>query len=59
MSSNPVADEKKLDEIINTLQLDEKDEERIRIFILVISLTAQASATKKLARKIANEYSEQ
>lgn len=57
-SSNPVADEKKLDEIINTLELDDKDEERIRIFILVISLTAQASATKKLARKIANEYSE-
>ena len=53
------ADEKKLYEIINTLQLEDKDEERIRIFILVISLTAQASATKKLARKIANEYSDQ
>jgi len=58
-SSNPVADEKKLDEIINTLELDDKDEERIRIFILVISLIAQASATKKLVRKIANEYSEE
>lgn len=57
-SSNLVADEKKLDAIINTLKLDDKDEERIRIFILVISLTAQASATKKLARKIANEYSD-
>ena len=54
---NSVADEKKLDNIINTLELDEKDEERIRAFILVISLIAQASAIKKVVRKIANEYS--
>lgn len=52
-----VVDEKKLNGIINTLELDEKDEDRIRIFILVISLIAQASATKKLVQKIANEYS--
>ena len=36
--------------------LEEKDEERIRIFILVISLVAQASVIKKLVQKIANEY---
>ena len=54
---NSVADEKKLDNIINTLELDDKDEERIRAFILVISLIAQASAIKKVVRKIANEYS--
>ena len=54
---NSVADEKKLDNIINTLELDEKDEERIRAFILVISLIAQASAIKKVVQKVANEYS--
>ena len=54
---NSVADEKKLDEIINTLELDDKDEERIRRFILVISLVAQASAIKKLVQKIANDFS--
>ena len=54
---NSVADEKKLDEIINTLELDKKDEERIKIFMLVISLIAQASATKKLVQKIVGEYS--
>lgn len=54
---NSVADEKKLDEIINTLELDDKDEERIRQFILVISLVAQASAIKKLVQKIANDFS--
>jgi hypothetical protein len=57
--ANSVVDEKKLDEIINTLELEEKDEERIRIFIIVISLIAQASATKKLVQKIVNECSEE
>jgi len=55
--TNTVADERKLDTIINTLELDKKDEERIKIFMLVISLIAQASATKKLVQKIVSEYS--
>lgn len=54
--AKPIADDKKLDEIMNNFDLDEKDEERIRVFISVISLIAQASAIKKLVQKIANEY---
>ena len=54
--SNPIGNDEKLDEIMNSLELDEKDEERIRIFILVISLVAHASVIKKLVQKIANEY---
>ncbi|MBE6049211.1 MAG: DUF1836 domain-containing protein [Clostridium sp.] len=54
--AKPIADDKKLDEIMNNFDLDEKDEDRIRVFISVISLIAQASAIKKLVQKIANEY---
>ena len=55
--AKPIADDKKLDEIMNNFNLEEKDEDRIRVFISVISLIAQASAIKKLVQKIANEYS--
>ena len=51
-----VASEDKLDEIMKRLDLDEKDEERIRVFILVISLVAQASVIKKLVQRLAREY---
>ena len=53
---NPLIDESKLDSIMDSLKLEEKDEDRIRVFISVISLIAQASAIKKLVQKIANEY---
>lgn len=56
--SNPVGDEQKLDEIMSNFDLEEKDEDRIRVFILVMSLIAQASVIKKLVQKIANEYEE-
>ena len=46
----------KLDSIIKDLNLDEKDENSIRTFVVVISLIAQASAIKKLVQKIVNEY---
>ena len=36
--------------------LNEKDENSIRTFVVVISLIAQASAIKKLVQKIVNEY---
>ena len=52
----PLVDECKLDGIMGNLKLDEKDEDRIRVFVSVISLIAQASAIKKLVQKIANEY---
>ncbi len=38
--------------------LNEKDEERIRVFIIVISLIKQASVIKKIAPTITNEYDE-
>ncbi|MBE6047682.1 MAG: DUF1836 domain-containing protein [Clostridium sp.] len=54
--ANPLIDESKLDKIMDSLKLDEKDEDRIRVFIGVISLIVQASTIKKLVQKIANEY---
>ena len=46
----------KLQEMIQNFELKEKDEERIRIFVLVLSLIAQASVIKKLVQKIVDEY---
>lgn len=54
--ATPAIDEAKMNSIISDLQLNEKDENSIRRFIIVISLIAQASATKKLVQKIVNEY---
>ena len=42
--------------IIKDLNLDEKDENSIRTFVVVMSLIAQASAIKKLVQKIVKEY---
>lgn len=46
----------KLQEMIQNFELKEKDEERIRIFLLVLSLIAQASVIKKIVQKIVKEY---
>ena len=54
--SKPVVDEEKLNLIISELKLNEKDENSIRTFVIVMSLIAQASAIKKLVQKIVNEY---
>lgn len=54
--SNSVETEEKLDEIIKNLKLEDDEEERIRIFLLVVSLIAQASVIKKLVQKIVKEY---
>lgn len=48
--------DEKLDLIIKELELDEKDENSIRTFVVVLSLIAQASAIKKLVQKIVKEY---
>ena len=48
--------EDKLEEIIKNFDLKDKDEERIKIFLLVLSLIAEASVIKKLVQKIVNEY---
>jgi hypothetical protein len=58
-SKNPIGDINKLDDIIKEFNLNKKDEERIRTFVLVISLVAQASVIKKLAQRIVSEYSEE
>lgn len=49
-------DEEKLTEVIKELDLDKKDENSIRTFVVVMTLIAQASAIKKLVQKIVNEY---
>ncbi|ATD54050.1 DUF1836 domain-containing protein [Clostridium chauvoei] len=54
--ATPAVDEQKLNEIISELDLNEKDENSIRTFVIVMSLIAQASAIKKLVQKIVNEY---
>lgn len=54
--SKPAVNEEKLDTIISELELNEKDENSIRTFVVVMSLIAQASAIKKLVQKIVNEY---
>jgi len=48
--------EDKFEEIIKKFELKDKDEERIRNFLLVISLISKASAIKKLVQKIVDEY---
>lgn len=54
--SKPAVDEEKLDNIISELKLNEKDENSIRTFVIIMSLIARASAIKKLVQKIVNEY---
>lgn len=54
--TSTVLNEEKLDDIIKDLNLEEKDENRIGTFVVVMSLIAQASAIKKLVQKIVNEY---
>ena len=39
-----------------SIEKDEKDENSIRTFVIVLSLIAQASAIKKLVQKIVKEY---
>jgi len=46
----------KLDEIVKKFNLKDKDEERIKTFLLVLSLISKASAIKRLAQKIVKEY---
>ncbi|WP_297520096.1 DUF1836 domain-containing protein [uncultured Clostridium sp.] len=57
-SSGPVYNDEKLSEKMKELQLEPKDEERIRVFILVMSLVAQASAIKNMVQNIVSDYSE-
>lgn len=53
---NQFCDKAKLQSIIDTLDLKESDEERISVFLVVMTLVSQASAIKKLVQKIVNDY---
>jgi len=48
--------EEKLESMIKQFNLKENDEERIKIFVLVLSLIAEASVIKKLVQKLVNDY---
>lgn len=54
--STSAENEEKLDSIVNELDLEDNEEKRIRTFLLVVSLIAQASVIKKLVQKIVKEY---
>lgn len=56
-SLNPVLNhEEKFEKIIKELDLKNNDEERIRIFLLVIFLISEASVIKKLVQKLVDKY---
>ena len=48
----------KLKEIVKKFNLEEKDEERILVFLVVMNLVAQASVIKNIAEKIIDEYND-
>ncbi|OPJ55028.1 DUF1836 domain-containing protein [Clostridium oryzae] len=50
-------DEVKLSKFIEDSCDNDKDKERILVFLVVMTLIAQASSIKKLVQKIVNEYS--
>lgn len=51
-------DESKLEKLVDAYKLDDKNKSRISVFLVVLTLIAQASAIKKLARKIVDEFEE-
>jgi hypothetical protein len=57
LSENHFKEQKLLD-IIKDSNLHGNDEERILVFLTVMTLIAQASAIKKLAKKIVDEYTQ-
>lgn len=51
-------DEKEIFDYFKTYNFKEEETERILIFLVVMTLVAQASSIKKLVRKIVDEYTE-
>lgn len=49
----------KLEEIVKKFNLQDNEQERIEMFILVLSLIAEASLIKKLVQRIVNDYHEE
>lgn len=56
--SDKLFDEDKLNSIVKNQNLNPKDEEKILVFLVVMTLIAQSSAIKKLAKKIVDEYNQ-
>ncbi|MGL5617301.1 MAG: DUF1836 domain-containing protein [Sarcina sp.] len=54
-----IFNEEKLNNTIKKLNLEEKDNEKIKLFVLVMSLVFQASIIKKMVSKLVNENSEE
>lgn len=54
-----IFNEEKLNNTIKKLDLEEKDNEKIKLFVLVMSLVFQASIIKKMVSKLVNENSEE
>lgn len=52
----PLFNQERLEQRVKSLNLAEKDEERIRIFLMVMTLISQASVIKKLVQKMVNDY---
>ncbi|MCM1992009.1 DUF1836 domain-containing protein [Oceanirhabdus seepicola] len=50
--------EDKLKDLMKDMNLKGKDEERILVFLMVMTLIAQASVIKKVAQRIVDEYNE-
>ena len=50
--------EDKLKDLMKDMNLQGKDEERILVFLMVMTLIAQASVIKKVAQKIVDEYND-
>lgn len=57
--SVPLIDTDRLEEHVKSLDLNGKDEQRIRVFLMVMTLISQASVIKKLVQKIVNDYNEE
>ena len=53
-----ILNEEKVNKTISKLNLGEEDNEKIKLFVLVMSLVFQASIIKKMVSKIVNENSE-
>ena len=58
LKENHLFNEKRLNNIVDGLNLESKDQEKIKMFLVVMFLIAQASVIKKLVQKIVNDYHE-
>jgi len=56
--SRKMFDEEKLKEIVKECNLKEQDEEKIFVFLVVMTLVSEASVIKKLVQKLVDEYGE-